>query len=204
MDIKPYWIFNYTFLGFAYHETGQYKKEEKLYKKAEQDFPDNATLLYRQAVLALSEGNLKDANDYIEKYILLRKESSATEAELATNLAGIYSGAGILDKAEEYYRKALSFPPESQVRFNTLAYFLIDKDRNIKEGMQLIDTLLKSRPDDYRYLHTKGWGLYKLGDYQEAKNILQKSWNLRMEKAIYNHEAFLHLETAKKAVAGQK
>jgi len=34
--------------------------------------------------------------------------------------------------------------------------------------------------------------------------ILQKSWNLRNEKAIYDHEAFLHLEEAKKAVVSQK
>jgi hypothetical protein len=34
--------------------------------------------------------------------------------------------------------------------------------------------------------------------------ILQKSWDIRKEKAIYNHEAFLHLEAAKKAVAEQK
>jgi hypothetical protein len=53
-------------------------------------------------------------------------------------------------------------------------------------------------------LHTKGWGLYKQGKYQEALEILQKSWDLRMKNAIYDHEAFLHLEAAKKAVAGQK
>ena len=29
-------------LGMMYHETGQYKKEKKLYKKAEQDFPDDS------------------------------------------------------------------------------------------------------------------------------------------------------------------
>jgi hypothetical protein len=36
---------------------------------------------------------------------------------------------------------------------------------------------------------------------REALEALQKSWDLRREQAIYNHEAFLHLEEAKKAVA---
>ena len=35
------WVLNYINLGIAYHKTGQYKKEKKLYKKAEQDFPDD-------------------------------------------------------------------------------------------------------------------------------------------------------------------
>jgi hypothetical protein len=61
-----------------------------------------------------------------------------------------------------------------------------------------------STPDDYNFLHTKGWGLYKQGKYKEASVILQKSWDLRMINAIYDHEAFLHLEAAKKAVASQK
>jgi hypothetical protein len=59
-------------------------------------------------------------------------------------------------------------------------------------------------PDNYNYLDTKGWGLYKQGKYQEALNILQKSWDLRMQIAIWDREAFLHLEAAKKAVTGQK
>jgi tetratricopeptide (TPR) repeat protein len=65
---KPYYYGNYTNLGTAYHKDGQYKKEKKLYKKAEQDFPDNPAIIYRQAILALSEGKSETANDYIEKY----------------------------------------------------------------------------------------------------------------------------------------
>jgi len=46
--------------------------------------------------------------------------------------------------------------------------------------------------------------LYKQGKYNEALEVVQKSWDLRMKNAIYDHEAYLHLEEAKKAVAGQK
>jgi len=81
---------------------------------------------------------------------------------------------------------------------------MINKDRNVNEGMELIDNALKISPDSYYILDTKGWGLYKQGAYQEALDILQKSWDLRKQYGEYNHEAFLHLEAAKKAVASQK
>jgi Tfp pilus assembly protein PilF len=191
-------------LGFAYHNTDQYKKEKKLYKKAELDFPDEPTITYRQAILSLTLGNTNAANKYIKKYISLLKERSVSEASITTSLAEIYSEAGILDKAEEYYRQALSLNPKNSEMINTLAYFLIDKDRNVNEVMELVDKVLNLQPDNYSYLHTKGWGLYKQGKYQEADVVLQKSWDLRMKNAIYNHEAFLHLEAAKKAVANQK
>jgi tetratricopeptide (TPR) repeat protein len=202
-DVKPFWVFEYTFLGLAYHEMRQFKKENKLYKKAEQDFPDDPLLIYRQAVLALSEGKTKDANYYTQKFISLRKERTETYID-TINLASIYAEAGVLNKAEECYREDLSLEPENPVRLDNLGYFLINRDRNINEGLELVDKALRLRADSYSYLHHKGWGLFKLGKYQEAFEILQKSWDTRRDKAIYNHEAWLHLEAAKKAVAGLK
>ena len=81
---------------------------------------------------------------------------------------------------------------------------MIDNNQNIAEGLKLIDKVLEMKPDDLEFLDTKGWGLYKRGNYKEAFEILQKSWDLRKKNAIYDHEAYLHLEAAKKAVVGQK
>jgi tetratricopeptide (TPR) repeat protein len=201
---KPPWVFTYTGLGFAYHKTGQYKKEKKIYKKAEQDFPNNPDLIYRQTVLALTEGDTVLANQYIEKWIPIVIGQSWSEAKIVRNLADIYSEANYFDKAEKYYRKALFLEPESPLRLNVLAYFLIDNDRNNNEGLELINKALILSPDNYEYLDTKGWGLYKQGKYKDASEILQKSWDLRKQNAIYDHSAFLHLEAAKKAVASQK
>ncbi len=190
--------------GKAYHETGQFKKEKKLYRKAEQDFPDDPAIIQRQVVLALATGNQNLADKYIEKYKSIRKDNGISEADIAAALATVYSEARISDIALEYYRMALSLEPDNPLRMNSLAYFIIDDNRNINEGMELAEKALKSSPDDYNFLHTKGWGLFKQGAYKEALDILQKSWDLRMQNAIYNHTAFLHLGEAKKAVSSQK
>jgi tetratricopeptide (TPR) repeat protein len=197
---KPLWIFSYTYLGKAYHNTGQYNKEKKLYKKAEQDFPDDPELLYNQAVLELYEGKIEAADKHIEKYKSVRKDQLWSEASTINEVANIFLDADILDKAEEYYRKALSMEPENPTRMNNLAYFLIDKDRNLNEGLELVDKVQKISPDSHLYLDTKGWGLYKKGSYLEALKILQKADSI---KPIYNHAIYLHLEAAKKAVASQ-
>jgi len=201
---KPTFRGYYSSLGIAYHKIGKYKKEKKLYKEAEQVFPDFPGTIVRQAVLALAERDEMTANRYIEKLKSIGKDKSWTEAVITTSLAGIYSEANLLDKAEEYYRKALALEPENLGRMNTLAYFLIDKDRSINEGLELVDKALESDPVSYKYLHTKGWGLYKQGKYKEALEILQKCWDIIVQELGYDHEVFLHFEEAKKAVAGQK
>jgi tetratricopeptide (TPR) repeat protein len=198
---KPDWAPNYTVLGLAYHKTGQYRKEQRLYKKAEKDFPDNPIIIRRQAILALVSGKTKQADEYLSKFESLIRNEGASEALIQTRLALIYKEAEIPEVAEKYYREALSLEPENPVRQNNLAFFLIDCERDVDQGMELAEKALELRPGNYIYLHTKGLGLYKQGKYPEAMDVLQKSWDLRMERAIYYHEAFLNLEEAKKAVA---
>ena len=200
----PWWVRNYTELGKAYHNTGQFRKEKTLYRKAEEFYPEDRDLVYRKAVLSLRTEDKTVADAIIGRYEFLCRNYSLSENEILTGIAEIYQEASILDKAEEYFRKALLVEPEYPVMMNNLAYFLIDKSRNINEGLELIDKALQLSPEDYDYLHTKGLGLYKQGHYKEAFDILQKSWDLRMKNAIYDHNAFLHLEAAKKAVASQK
>ena len=199
---RPRWSSSYTSLGRLYHLTGQFNKEKRLYRKAEKDFPDDYILLYRQAVLALTVGDTVEANKYIEKYIVTFKINVSSEASLATNLAGIYSEAGIQDKAEEYYSESLSMEPGSPEAINNLSWFLIDTERNVSEGIKLIDKALELRPDRYDYLHTRGWGLYKQGKIEEALETLQKSWDAMPWN--YDHDIYLHIEEVKKAVSNQK
>ena len=198
---KPKWVYNYTFLGMGFIETGQYKKAKKLFKKAEQAFPDNLSLIMSKAVLSLADKDTVTANKYIEKYISIHKSDSPSEVDIVLDLSFLYREAGILDKAEEYYRRALSLQPENPNIMNSLAWLLIDKEININEGLELVDKTLELNPDNSAILDTKGWGLFKLGKYKEALELIEKAWNF---KPIYDHEVFLHLEAAKKAVASQK
>ena len=203
--LKPLSPSFYYFLGGSYYRNNQYKEARRILRRGEKDFPDSPLIDQVQAVIFLAEGDTINAKGYIEKYILKMKSKSNSEADIMASLAQrIYSVANILDSAEVYYQKALTLEPESVKWMNNLAYFLIDKDRDIIRGLALADKALELSPDNYESLHCKGWGLYKQKKFPEAKEILQKSWELRMTNAFYNYDAWLHLEEAKKAIASQK
>jgi len=194
-DIKPYWGAFYYELGISYHKTGQYKKEKKLYKKAERDFPDDPELMDQYAWLELVQGDTVAANRHIKNWISVRKKESWSDARIASYLAYVYDMANMPDKTEESLRKALSLEPENPVRMSSLASFLIDKNRNVEEGLYLVEKALGINPENYNFLHNKGWGLYKQGKYKEALEFLEKSWALR---PMYIHKIYLHLEEVKK------
>lgn len=201
--MRPYWAAFYYELGICYHRTGQYKKEKKLYLKADRDFPGDPGLMDQYAWLDFALGDTAAANRHLKELISVRKEESWSDARIAGYLAWVYEMAGNPGKIEESLRKALSLEPESLARMSSLSNFLIDRERNVEEGLALAEIGLEKQPDNFNLLHNKGWGFYKQGKYGEAAELLQRSWDLRMQNSIYNHQAFLHLEEAKRAALGQ-
>jgi tetratricopeptide (TPR) repeat protein len=194
-------------LGEAYHRTGQYKKESKIYSEAERVNDDHSSIYFSyiirgQASLALTEGDTVQADQYIKELISVLREKSFSEADIATQLGLMYRQAGNLDKTEEYGRKALLLEPENPSRMNNLALFLIDTERNIREGLELTDKALVLRPDNYNFLYTKGRGLFKQGKYNEALILLEKARDLY--NPAYSYEIVNLTEEVKKAIAGKE
>jgi tetratricopeptide (TPR) repeat protein len=200
-ESKPRWVQDYNVLGFAYQKTLRYKKEKRLFRKAEKEFPNNMYLLQRQAILSLSENDTIAANRYLDDLKSLLEENSASDADIFSSLAYAYTEGNYLDKAEECYRKGLALNPEHPSLLNNLGWFLIKNDRNIEEGMILVDSALKIRPNSYLYMENKGLGLYKQGKYDESLKILESAWKLR---PVYNYSSFVLLEKVKKAASGQQ
>jgi tetratricopeptide (TPR) repeat protein len=167
--------------------------------KRKKNFPDNPLITYQKAILALSEKDTISANNFFATYLSLSKEDASAEEFVTIGPAQFYAEAGNLDKAEKHLRSKYLSEPENPYRIYDLAWFLIDKDRGIQEGLDLIDKALSITPNlSWALLDGKGWGLYKQGKYDEALQTLQECWNSRV---YYQHGVCLHLEAAKKAVA---
>ncbi|MDP4222727.1 MAG: tetratricopeptide repeat protein, partial [Bacteroidota bacterium] len=192
-------------LGNAYHYTGQYRKEKKLYRKADRYYPDDTWISNNRAVSCLEVNDTAKANLYIEKYRSVKKEKySASEADIATGVGEIYQNAKMFDKAEQYFRKSLALEPENPARMLYLAEFLNYNNRNLNEVSDLMNHAMKlaaSKTDYYNYLNAKGWSLYKQGKNKEALEILQKCWD---EAPFKLYSIRSHLEEVKKAVTGQR
>src|ERR1035437_6231896 len=200
------YIMDYPWDGFhgqALHMAGQYDKEKKLYDQAEKFKPDAPWLLTQQAVLAFTEKNTERANIYIEKYIAYKKKTLQSEAATEQGLGDIYYQAGMMEKADGYYHRALSLEPENVGLLKAVSDYYIEFKRNVNEVPELMDRamkLAKNRSDYYNYMDTKGWAYYKMGKNKEALAILQKVWD-EAPYRIYTIKS--HYEEVKKAVAGQ-
>lgn len=193
--------FIYDWLGDSYHQINEHKREEEVYKFALNAFPDLPNIRYRQAICALAKGSMEEADVLINKYKSIRKNRSQwSDSHILSSVGYIYSNAYLFEDAEKYLRQALKMEPDNPDRINTLAWFLIDKDINVDEGVDLIQKALVMEPDTWRFIDTKGWGLYKQGKYEEALKILKDAWDLR---PMYRHRGYLNILEVEEAVAKQ-
>jgi AraC-like DNA-binding protein/TolB-like protein len=161
--LKNNWAF--WLLGEAYNKTGQHGKEKKLYREAKHYIP-GTWLATRQALLAFSEKDTIKANRYIEQYLFFKKKNSESEAAINEGLGDIYFQCGLMEKAERYYRMALSLDPENFGRINTLVNFLLESNRNLNDVSGLMDRAMKLAKDSiacFNCYDTKARALYKQG-----------------------------------------
>jgi tetratricopeptide (TPR) repeat protein len=194
---------DYGYNGFALHRAGQYEKEKIFWDMAEKYLPENPFILTGQAILGFTEKDTVKANRYIEKYKAYKKKNLHSEAATAQGLGDIYFQAGMLEKADGYYHKALSLEPENVGLMKAVSDYYIEFKRNLNEVPELMDRamkLAKNRTDYYNYMDTKGWGYYRMGKNKEALEILQKVWD-EAPYRIYTIKS--HYEEVKKAVGGQ-
>jgi len=195
-----WWI--YYWLGDAYHQVNNHQREEEVYQMGLSQVPDHVNILRNQAVCALSLGNFNKAGEYLKKGLKYMRERGDSEANILSQMAIIYQKAHLLDSAEFLYRQALELEPSDPDKMNDLASLLIDSERNVKEGVELIQKALEINPDNWYYLDTWGWGLYKQGDYEEALKVLKDAWPLRPSSNLT--EAYLHIQAVEKKMADQR
>ena len=195
----------YTELGLAYQMTGQYKKARRIYKESEKYIPGDGPTLYRQALLSFAEKDSVTADRYVKKYVYtLKNKYSASDWHIARREAELYYEANFINIASEFYRKALLLNPEDPELLEEFAGFLARDKGNTDEFMAISDKALRLAPnqfDYYKYLDSKGWGLYKLGRSKEAFEILKKVLDSAPFK-LYKYK--FHLEQVENTLAEQK
>jgi TolB-like protein/Tfp pilus assembly protein PilF len=188
----------YSWMGESLHKLGDHERENEVYKIGLKALPNTTMIIERQAACALSQGEMVEAEKYIDEYKTIGTIYSWSESLILARVGSTYSIAGLIDEAENYYRQALELDPGNLERMHDLAWHLIDHDIDIDEGVKLVEKSLEIKPGNSYILDTYGWGLYKQGKYEEALKVLNKSWELR---GPYDPVIYEHIRETEKALA---
>ena len=80
----------------------------------------------------------------------------------------------MIDDVLTYFEKAMSLGNDDSIYLNYYGYTLIDKEVDIKKGMQIIENALVQQPDNTYYLDSLAWGHYKKRECSKAYKLMKR------------------------------
>lgn len=93
---------------------------------------------------------------------------------------------GQWEKAESDFRQALDLRPEQPQVLNYLGYSFLEMQTNLEEALDMIERAVALRPDSGYIIDSLGWGLYRIGRYDEAVGHMEKAVELMPIDPVVN------------------
>ncbi len=161
-------------LGFAFFKLEKYKKAIYKFEKVD-DIPESNYFIahcYRRL------GEYKNAFDAMQKAETVAKK---TEEEQFLTENFYIEFAIIADKAEKWGKvesiltKIIKKNPDNPMINNFLGYFWVDHNKNLDQAEKMIQKALDADEDNFAYLDSMAWALYKKKDYDNALNYIKKA-----------------------------
>ena len=97
-----------------------------------------------------------------------------------------YERLKMWEKFENDLIKSLSLVPEEPYVLNYLAYSWLERNINIDKSIKMLEMALNNKKGDPYIIDSLGWGLYLVGRYHEAEELLQKAVELMPNDPIIN------------------
>lgn len=102
-------------------------------------------------------------------------------------LAMLHERADQMREAERLLRQVIALDPGHAHAHNALGYSLADRNQRLPEALALITRALEISPRDPYILDSMGWVKFRMGQYKDAVEYLQRAYSLRPEAEIAAH-----------------
>jgi Flp pilus assembly protein TadD len=128
-------------------------------------------------------GRDEDAFRLYSQYLELKPD----DLEILYARALLAERLDLLDQAESDFRRVLDIDPDNARTLNALGYTLADRTNRYQEALGYVERALAQTPDDPAVIDSMGWVLYHLGRFQEAREYLQRAYDMTGDSEIAGH-----------------
>ena len=104
-------------------------------------------------------------------------------------LAKSYTAAelNLIDQVETTVNTILAQQPDNALALNALGYTLIDQTDRLEEGTDYIAKALEIKPNDPFILDSMGWAHFKMGNFEDAIELLSVALSRRDDPVMAAH-----------------
>ena len=142
--------------------------------------PNDLTALssYAYTLSQLKENEL--AINYLKQALTIKPD----DVNLLGTLGLIYDSMKMWAECDSVYERALQIDSQNALVNNNYAYSLSERGERLNLALKMAEIAIAAVPDNTSYLDTIGWVHFKLGNYREAKDYLEKAIEIGGESAV--------------------
>ncbi|HEX4005729.1 MAG TPA: tetratricopeptide repeat protein [Acidobacteriaceae bacterium] len=106
------------------------------------------------------------------------------------------------DEAETDFKKVLETDPENALTLNNYGFMLADRGVHLDDALAMIRKAVKLEPTNYAYLDSLGWTYFRLGQYAQAEDNLQRAISRgASDPTVHDHLGDVYEKTGKLKLA---
>jgi tetratricopeptide (TPR) repeat protein len=136
--------------------------------------PKDMESYYQLAQIYTDLRRWKDASDTLDA-----AEKLATKKDdqimVTFERAMLADRARRYDEAETEFRKVLADDPNNALALNNFGFMLADRGDKLDEALTMIKKAVQLEPTNYAYLDSLGWVYFRLGQYTQAEDNIQRA-----------------------------
>lgn len=151
---------------------------------------DALELFPNQALIYLFKGGAefqnKDYDNAVKSYAKGAKMSvddDKLRAQFYANLGDAYHSLNKYDESDSAYEQSLKLDPENAYVLNNYSYYLSVRKANLERAKQMSAYSNKLDPDNSSFLDTYAWILFQMGDYNGAREWIEKAFKAGGDKS---------------------
>ena len=167
-------------LGLSLAQLDKHSEAKPYLKKSVELNPNDLNSLssYAYTLSQLKENDL--AINYLKQALTIKPD----DVNLLGTLGLIYDAMKMWTECDSVYERALQIDSQNALVNNNFAYSLSERGERLKDALTMAEIAIAADPNNTSYLDTIGWVYFKLGNYREAKNNLEKAIEIGGERAV--------------------
>lgn len=157
----------------------KWDKVEKLALQGTQYNPEEPTFFYFLAIAQFQKDRLPESIKTLQTGINVaaadKNPNSGLISDMYAMIGDSYMKLEEADKAFAAYDSCLQWKDDNIMALNNYAYYLSDKNGDLKKAEAMSRKTIEAEPTNSTYLDTYAWILYLLERYDEAKAYIDRA-----------------------------
>ncbi len=150
-------------------------------------FPNQPLLYFYNGSALLLRKDYEQAARTFEYGRKMVADEPELRQQFEAQLGNTYEYLKQYDKSAAAYEAALALNPDDATVLNNYSYYLSVRGAHLDKAATMTARLLQLFPGNGTYLDTRAWVLYKQGQYEAARELLERALRDRQDPDILEH-----------------